>query len=94
MRVYWSYAAINDLTDLRIYIAEHNPSAANRVARRILEAVSFLKIQPGLGRPGRVQDTRELVVPSTPFIVPYHVEGDVIEILRVYHAARMWPNHF
>lgn len=94
MRVFWSYSATNDLVHLRQYIAEHNPSSANRVARRILDAVTFLKAQPKLGRPGRVPNTRELIVSNTPFIVPYHIEGDVIEILRVYHAARMWPNHF
>jgi toxin ParE1/3/4 len=31
------------------------------------------------------------VVPKTPFVVPYRVRDDVLEILRVYHHARRWP---
>jgi hypothetical protein len=32
-----------------------------------------------------------LVIPKTPFVVPYRVRDDVLEILRVYHHARRWP---
>jgi toxin ParE1/3/4 len=44
-----------------------------------------------MGRPGRVPGTRELVIPKTPFIVPYRLQRKVIQILRVYHGARRWP---
>jgi hypothetical protein len=36
--------------------------------------------------------TRELVIANTPFVVPYRIRDDHIDILRVYHAARMWPD--
>ncbi len=45
----------------------------------------------GLGRAGRVEGTRELVVPDTPYLVPYRVRGHAVEILRVFHGARKWP---
>jgi hypothetical protein len=44
--------------------------------------------------PGRVPGTRELGIPKTPFVVPYRVHHDVLQILRVYHHARRWPEHF
>ena len=44
-----------------------------------------------LGRPGRVPGTRELVILNTPYIVPDRVRGATIEIARVYHGARRWP---
>jgi toxin ParE1/3/4 len=44
-----------------------------------------------MGRPGRVPGTREFVIARTPYVVPYRVRGDAIEILRVYHGARLWP---
>jgi len=47
-----------------------------------------------MGRPGRVPSTRELVIPSTPYLVPYWVRDDCIEVLRVFHAARRWPVDF
>jgi toxin ParE1/3/4 len=51
-------------------------------------------MHPYLGRPGRVANTRELVVTSTPFIVAYRVVSDRIEILAVFHGARRWPDSF
>ena len=47
-----------------------------------------------MGRPGRIPGTRELVIPKTPFIVPYRLQRNVIQILRVYHGARRWPENF
>ena len=47
-----------------------------------------------MGRPGRVPGTRELVVPGTRYLVPYRVTGDTLQILRVYHGARNWPEGF
>jgi toxin ParE1/3/4 len=41
-----------------------------------------------------VPETRELVVSGTPYIVPYTVRGDVVEIHAVLHGARKWPERF
>ncbi|HET6521471.1 MAG TPA: type II toxin-antitoxin system RelE/ParE family toxin, partial [Geminicoccaceae bacterium] len=49
---------------------------------------------PESGRPGRVPGTRELVVSGTPYIVPYRVQGNTVQILRVLHGARKWPTRF
>ena len=95
MNIHWSPEAIQDLVALRDYIAEDNPGAAQRVALRIVEAVEQqLPDNPNLGRPGRVPGTRELVIPRTPYIVPYRVHGKALEVLRVYHGARRWPDSF
>jgi toxin ParE1/3/4 len=48
----------------------------------------MLAKQPEIGRPGRVNGIRELVVADTPFIVPYRLVGSEIQILRVLHGAR------
>jgi toxin ParE1/3/4 len=68
--------------------------AAARMVERIASAVDQLARYPALGRPGRVPGTRELVISGTPYIVPYRVRRDVVEILRVFHAARKWPAKF
>ena len=91
----WSPQAIADLVALRAYIEEDNPAAAQRIALHILRNVeSRLSNRPQMGRPGRVPGTRELVIPRTPFIVPYRLVGNTIEILRVFHGARRWPETF
>jgi plasmid stabilization system protein ParE len=35
--------------------------------------------------------TRELVIPKTPFIVPYRLVGNTVQILRIFHGHRRWP---
>ena len=91
MRVRWLRRALANLDAEGEYIAGDNPEAAGRVVMRILRAVDLLKKNPALGRAGRVAGTRELVVTGTPYIVPYRVRGEAVEILRVFHAARKWP---
>ena len=95
MKIVWSAEALFDLSDLRAYIAENDPAAARRVALAILNAVEIHLIEhSAYGRPGRVPGTREMVVPKTPVTVPYRIRGNRLEILRVYHQARAWPDHF
>jgi toxin ParE1/3/4 len=95
MTLQWSPESIYDLIALRAHIAEDNPAAAKRVALHILYCVEHLLSEnPELGHPGRVPGTRELVIPKTPFVVPYRVRDNVLEILRVYHHARRWPEGF
>jgi toxin ParE1/3/4 len=92
MTLAWSPESIHDLSALRAYIAEHNPASAKRVALHILYCVEHLLSEnPKLGAPGRVPGTRELVIPKTPYVVPYRVRGSTIEIVRVYHSSRRWP---
>jgi len=47
-----------------------------------------------MGRPGRVDGTREFVVAGTPYIIPYRVRGETVELLAVMHGARRWPDTF
>jgi len=49
---------------------------------------------PLAGRPGRVENTRELVMTKLPFIVAYQVTPSAVEILAVIHTARLWPENF
>ncbi len=91
MRVKWLRTALANLNAEAEYISQDSPAAAARAVAAIVDAVDLLKRYPALGRPGRVPGTRELVVRGTPYIVPYRVCGDVVELLRVFHAARRWP---
>ena len=91
MTIVWSPRAIEHLAHLRAYIARDNPKAANRIARVLLEAVERLAELPSLGRPGRVAGTRELVVPGTPYVIPYRLRGDRLEVIAVFHGRQKWP---
>jgi len=89
--VVWSPRAIGHLAHLRSFIARDNPKAASRIADVLLAAVERLAELPGLGRPGRVVGTRELIVPGTPYLIPYRVRGDRLEVIAVFHARQKWP---
>jgi toxin ParE1/3/4 len=93
VRVRWLDQAVEDLKAVRAYIARHNPSAAVDIAERIRNAVKILGDYPAAGRAGRVPNTRELVVTGTPFILPYRVRAETIEILRVLYGAQQWPEN-
>jgi len=91
MRVIWSETAIDNLIEIRQYIEKDQPAAARRTAQRILVSVSRLAKHPHLGRPGREPDTRELIVPGTPYIIPYRIHRGHLAVLAVVHAAQERP---
>lgn len=94
MRLTWGPRARRDLHDLVAYIAEESPQRAELMAQRILTTAQLLSKMPGIGRPGRVQGTRERIAGRTPYILAYKVASGRIRILRVYHGARRWPSKF
>lgn len=93
-RLEYSRRYFRRLEDIRERIAADNPAAAARMVERIRAAVERLAASPGIGRPGRVADTRELIISGTPYIVPYPVRGDVVQIITVLHSAQRWPDRF
>ena len=96
MQVRWLEKAFKNLDDEAEFISRDDPSAARAVVGRIHDAVDNLKANPTLGRPGRIQGTRELLVPGTPYIVPYRVRPRLnqVEVLRVFHASRRLPERW
>jgi toxin ParE1/3/4 len=72
-------------------IDEHNPGAARRIAATLLKAVDHLSEFSVMGRTGRVAGTREVVVIGTPYVVPYRLSSDRLEVLAVFHGRKKWP---
>ena len=91
MKVVWSPRAIRHLVALRRRIAKDSEQNAALVAERILRAVDILATQPGVGRPGRVPGTRELVVPDTGFIIPYRASRERLDLIAIFHGRQRWP---
>jgi len=94
MQVGWLRKVLRNLDDEAGYIAADDMAAASLVVAGVVGAVLMLVQQPGLGRPGRVPGTRELVVAKTRDIVPYLVRGETIEILCVFHTSRRLPDRW
>jgi toxin ParE1/3/4 len=94
MRITWTSPARRELDAIGEFIGRHNKAAADRVVTCVLDQVEQLTDLPYIGRPGRVEGTRELVITTTPYIVPYRVRDHQIEVLSVIHGARKWPDRF
>ena len=94
MKIKWVRLALADLDQATEFISQDNSEAAKRTVKRIRDAARLLSDQPGAGHPGRVHGTRELVIADTPFILPYRVVKNTVQILRVLHGARKWPEQF
>ena len=90
----WAAAAIRDLESIRMHIARDNPAAADRNLSEIVARTSLLTEHPGIGRPGRVDGTRELVLSGLPYIVVYRAGPGAVAIVRVIHGAMNWPGTF
>lgn len=92
MRIQWAERASRNLDQIEAYISQDSPAAALRTILDIIRSVEQLKDFPALGRPGRVEGTRELIIPGKPYLVPYRVKDNTIQILRVFHTSRKWED--
>ncbi len=87
MKVLWRRRAIEDLARIR---ERFDLDSKPRFIGCIEQVVKTLERFPFAGRPGRVSNTRELLVSNTPFVVSYKV-GEYVEILAVIHGFQEWP---
>lgn len=94
MQVKWLRRALRNLEEEAAHIARDNPQAAAALVSQADESTRLLSRHPDMGRPGRVPGTRELVLPNFSYIIPYRVREQRVEILRVFHTARKWPQGF
>lgn len=92
MQVKWLRRALQNLDDEAAFIAQDSPRIAAEFVVHLRDSAAMLATHPHMGRPGRIAGTRELVVTRFSYILPYRVRGSAVEILRVLHTARKWPN--
>jgi len=90
VKVLWTPQALQDRADVWDYIAADNPPAAARMDELFSYAVARLADHPKLGRPGKIQGTRELVTHESYRLV-YEINGEIVWVLALVHTAREWP---
>lgn len=86
----WTPEATQDREAIYEYIEADNPTAAMALDELLAENAGRLVHHPGLGRPGRVAGTRELVAHQN-YVLVYDTAAGLVRVLRVLHAARQWP---
>jgi toxin ParE1/3/4 len=90
MKIRWLRKALHNLEAIHEYSARENPEAALKLIIKIRTAVKQLESFPEMGRVGRVKETREIVV--NPYFIVYRVNGSFVDILRILHSARKFPD--
>jgi addiction module RelE/StbE family toxin len=93
-KIVFTKPAIADLAGLVAFIARDNPQAAERFGYEIIAKAEKLDAFPLLGRAVpefKIENIREVI--HRPYRIVYRVreEQKLIEILRVWHAARGIP---
>lgn len=91
MQLRWSARAAGDLEHITHYLFEKTSQHAVRIIRSVYEDITTLKAFPNRGRPGKRAGTRELVIPSLPYVVIYQAQLDCIYIVRILQGAQKWP---
>ena len=94
MKILWRDEAQSAFKKAIKYIGDRNPSAALGISRAVRQQIALLSDHPHLGRAGRVESTRELVIAGTRYIVVYTVDttADVVVVLHVLHGRQLWPD--
>lgn len=84
--------AETDLHTIRDYLEPRSPQGLQRVLSAIFTTIGQLELFPLLGKDGRVDGTRELIVPRTPFIIVYTVpDAYFIDVERILHGRLKYP---
>jgi toxin ParE1/3/4 len=84
VKIVWTRQALGDLASALDCAACEKPAATVWVAETIEKSVDSLLQNPEMGRPGRVKDTRELIVPGTPLLISYSLQRGQVFILAFF----------
>jgi addiction module RelE/StbE family toxin len=90
VNIRWSDEAVFELESIFAYIVQDNEDAAVSTVERIHAAIDRAALMPYIGRVGKKEETRELVLPSTPYIVVYEILEETIFLVTILHGAQKW----
>ncbi|WP_083001308.1 type II toxin-antitoxin system RelE/ParE family toxin [Halomonas sp. GT] len=90
MKLVYTAETIDDLKRLREFIADHNPSAAARIAAELVGKIELLPGLPNVGAPVEMapvpDSVRDMVFGK--YVVRYSVHATAIIALRVWHGLK------
>jgi toxin ParE1/3/4 len=83
-------AFIDDLTRAYSFLADHNPTVADRLLDEVEITIDLLSVFPALGRPrdDLRKGLRSIRLQKFPFIVFYRASAQRLVLLRILHGAR------
>jgi addiction module RelE/StbE family toxin len=91
MRIRFTETALDEVDEILSYIAQHNPSAAAKVADAIKQAVARAAARPQSSPIVYAGDVRAKLVGRFQYRVYYVVRGDELIIRNVRSTRRQRP---
>jgi addiction module RelE/StbE family toxin len=88
MRIRWTPPAAADMQGISDYLKARQPHYRQPTMRKLYEKIRALKETPYIGRPGRIEGTREIFFSPMPYVAVYRVEGQTLEIWRIWHTSQ------
>lgn len=93
-KLIWSPASRDDLRDLMSFISRDSPRRAQAFGYRLIAETDKLQTFAEIGRVVPEYDTatiREIIVRSYRIVYRVNHEKELVEIARLWHAARGTP---
>lgn len=89
-RVIWTRQAVEDVEAIKAYVARDSARYAVLLAERLVAAIEHVGLFPESGRVvPEVNDATLREVVSGNYRIVYRVLSEVVEIVTVYHDARL-----
>jgi toxin ParE1/3/4 len=93
-KLIWSPLSRDDLRGIVIFIAQDSPRRAEAFGYRLIMQVDVLQEHPEIGRvvpEHRDPKIREIIFKPYRIVYRHDSQKDLVEIIRVWHAARGFP---
>jgi toxin ParE1/3/4 len=94
MKVQWTPRARQELADIFAYYLPLTRTTAVRLADRIQQSIGLLEQFPQLGRLSEDKSCRLLQVAGLPYLIPYRIEGQILEIIAVFDERQDRPDEW
>lgn len=88
MEIKITHSARLDLLEIKSYLKENFPDAVKPTLLKLQEYIEQLVLFPQSGVESSVKEVKELKTSKLPYVIVYSVNGNVLEILRIYHTSR------
>ena len=87
MTVVWRDKAIADLERIDAWLSGIEGANSTTVRRRIDATAEALQRLGDIGRPSKISGLREISVRNAQYVIVYHTQNELTEIVAVFHTA-------
>lgn len=88
MKIKFTTLALHDLEELRLYFSQRTETGLINIISEIETTIKAIPENVASGRKTPRDDVREKITLKYGFIIPYHVRGNIVFILRIYRGMR------